>query len=118
MNIFTLFIQLLAFGVEIAMLVAFVCAGLSIDNWLLKILVSIGSPTLVILIWSKWLAPRATQRLAMPWIAGAELCLFLLSAGALWLAGQHQWGLVMMGTSFASVALSLATKQFSQPKLH
>jgi len=113
MNIFSPLAQLLAFLVELAMLASFVYAGFSFKSWLLKILVGVGLPVLVIMIWGQWLAPRANDRISMPWLAFAELGVFLVSAGVLYLSGHKQWGIVLAATGLFSIVLSVLTKQFS-----
>lgn len=57
----------LAFGVEIAMLVGFAVAGwASTDILWLRIVLTIALPGVAILMWAVWAAPKAKKRRLKP----------------------------------------------------
>lgn len=84
------FNMLLAFLLELAMLAVFGYSGFHIgDSLVVHLLLGIGLPFLVITIWSLWFAPRANNRLKMPWLAVGKVVLFGLSAALLYKVDQH-----------------------------
>lgn len=92
---------LLAFLVELTMLVAFCAAGWSLGgtSWLKPVLV-VGLPVLAILAWGRWAAPRAgRRRLKMPALLYFKIGMFALGTVAWWVAGQG-----FVGTIFAVLA--------------
>ena len=105
--------QALAFLVELAMLAAYsYWSFVAHQNTTLRILLSVGVPALLILLWGKWLAPRAGSRLPMPWLAVAKLILYGGAALALYNAGQDITALIFGIGSLASLSLAFLTKDF------
>jgi hypothetical protein len=81
---------LLAFLLEVAMLVAFCRAGWSATRvmWL-RIVLAIGLPAVAIALWAVWAAPRAgKRRLKMPALLIFKAVIFVLAGAAWWVAGQ------------------------------
>ena len=89
----------LAFGLELAMLVAFfVWAVSAAPAGPLQFVAGIGVTGLVMAVWGVFLAPRSERRLRHPWLIGAEAVLFGLAA----------LGLMLVGRVEASVAFAVA----------
>lgn len=79
----------LAFLWELCLLVAFGYWGFVTGDALwLKLLLGIGLPVLVAVVWGLFMAPKAARRLSRPWHEVAEVALFGLGALALFAAGQ------------------------------
>jgi hypothetical protein len=88
--------EVLAFGCELAML-----AALAVVGWLLApsrpvaIALAFALPALMGLVWGLWLAPRARHRLQGPLLTGAKVAIFVLTGGALVVAGHAGWGMAL-----------------------
>lgn len=81
---------LLAFLIEIVMLVAFCAAGWSVAGpmWL-RVVLAVGLPALAIAAWAIWAAPRAgDRRLKMPALLYFKAAMFGLAVLAWFIAGQ------------------------------
>jgi len=77
----------LRFVLELCLLAALGYWGFQLEQgWLLQIMVGIGSPLLVAVIWGMFVAPKAAHLLSDPWRFGLGILLFAWGAGALWLA--------------------------------
>jgi len=73
-----------AFLLEICLLVIFAYLGITLSNLLyLKIILGGGFPLLLLLIWSKYLAPASRTRLKEPGLIIAKGVIFLLAVLAL-----------------------------------
>ena len=81
---------LLAFLLELGMLVAFCYAGWASTHILwLRIVLAIGLPALAIVLWAVWAAPKAgKRRLKMPALMIFKLAIFGAATAAWWVAGQ------------------------------
>jgi hypothetical protein len=81
---------LLAFLIELGMLVAFCTAGWALPHILwLRIVLAIGLPGLAIVLWANWAAPKAgKRRLKMPALMVFKLAMFAVATAAWWAAGQ------------------------------
>jgi uncharacterized protein DUF2568 len=81
---------LLAFLIEIVMLVAFIAAGWSVAGPLwLRIVLAIGLPGVAIAAWAVWAAPRAgARRLKMPALLYFKAVMYALAVLAWFVAGQ------------------------------
>jgi Protein of unknown function (DUF2568) len=91
----------LAFLLEVLMLAAFVFWGFQASTeTLVKILLGVGVPLVVIVIWGMFLAPRSTRRLPRILSMVAELVIFGLAALALAAAGRPD-----LAISFAVVVI-------------
>jgi hypothetical protein len=81
---------LLAFLIEIAMLVAFCLAGWSATRvmWL-RLGLAVGLPAVAIVLWAMFAAPRAgKRRLKMPALLIFKAAIFVFAGAAWWFAGQ------------------------------
>lgn len=84
----------LAFVLEVAMLAAFVFWGFRQDSpW--HLVLGIGIPSVLVVAWGVFLAPRSERRLSPNVVAWVALALFLLAAVALFAAGATLWGTLM-----------------------
>lgn len=76
------------------MLAAFVFWGFRQDSpW--HLVLGIGIPSVVVVLWGVFLAPRSERRLSPNVVAWVALALFLLAAVALFAAGATLWGTLM-----------------------
>ncbi len=76
----------IAFLLEVAMVAAFSFWGFKFSApW--NYIVGIGVPAAVVVLWSLFLAPRASHRIPLPVIPQVSLLIFLLAAVALAVAG-------------------------------
>jgi hypothetical protein len=89
----------LKFVLELAALAAFGYWGASVADGATAVLVAIGLPVAVAVLWGTFAAPRARRRLPLRMRAPFELGVFALAALALWAAGSPTLAL-----AFAAVA--------------
>lgn len=79
----------LAFQLELVMLAALAYVGWQATSiLLLQIALAIVLPTIAIVVWALWAAPRATGRLKQPGLTLLKVVLFGATAAALWAVGQ------------------------------
>jgi hypothetical protein len=94
----------LRFALELALLVFVAIWAASLDaSGFVRLVVAIGAPVLIALIWGRWVAPKATARLADPERFVLEVALFAIGG----VAAAANWGIVI-GVAFAIVAISNA----------
>lgn len=111
MNIFSLLNLVLAFLLELAMLAAFSFWGFSAGKILLtKLLLGLGIPVLVAVLWGLFMAPKAKQRLQGVAYLAARLFLFGLSAVLLYLAGQTTLAVIYASLIVLNTVLLYAWK--------
>lgn len=103
----------LSFILELVMLAAFGYWGFYGDkSTLLKWALGIGIPVLAAVVWSLWLAPRATYRLNMTMGSLFSLLLFLLAATALFYTPYRTLAIVFAGIAVLNRGLILIWKQW------
>ena len=94
----------LRFALELALLVFVAIWAASLDaSGFVRLLLAIGAPVLIALIWGRWVAPKATARLADPERFVLEVVLFAIGGVA---AGAN-WG-ILIGVAFVIVAVANA----------
>jgi hypothetical protein len=100
------------FLLELCMLAAVAFWGFKTQNgWLMKILLGIGLPLLIAVIWGMLLAPRATHRLSgVPYYA-LELVLFSTGAFSLFAGGAPTLGWAYTITLIINTILLVIWKQ-------
>jgi len=99
------------FLVELGMLVSFGMWGFSLHvPTIVKFLVGLGVPAMVIVIWGRYFAPKASHPLGEPLNAFGELSLFIVSAIALYAAGYHQIAIIFGVVAVVSETISLVWK--------
>lgn len=85
----------LAFLLELAMLAAYGYWGFQTgDGTFVKIVLGIGVPIVVIILWGLFEAPRAYRPLPQPWHFILKVVLFGISVVALFAAGRTDLALV------------------------
>jgi hypothetical protein len=81
-------VDVAAFACELGMLVLLAFAGFGLgDGGLMGIALAAFYPALVVVIWSFWVAPKATRRLRDPWRLVLQVVLFAATGVASGLAG-------------------------------
>jgi hypothetical protein len=93
------------FLLELAALAAFGLWGASIASGVWAVLLAIGLPVVVAILWGRFAAPRARRRLPLRLRAAFELGVFALAALALWQAASPAWGAAFAGISVVNAAL-------------
>jgi hypothetical protein len=102
----------LAFMLELAMLFAVAYWGLQTGGATSEhLLLGLGAPGAVILVWSRWLAPTSSHRLAMPWLTIVTAAMFALAAVALYAAGRADWGAIFSVVAAVNIGLALSLGQ-------
>jgi len=103
----------ISFLLEIAMLLAFGYWGFRTGQGLwLKLLLGIGVPLAVIIVWGLFLAPKAANRAGATFGVAITLILFYLAAAALLLAKQPVLAAVMMVVAAINRTLIVIWKQW------
>lgn len=103
---------LVRFLLELCMLAAVGYWGLSIQSsWAMKIILGIGLPILLIVIWSLFVAPRAVYPLRG--ISHVVLSLILLDSGAaaLFASGKASMGWIYIAILIVNQVLLIVWKQ-------
>jgi len=89
--------DILAFIVEIVMLVALCISGYELTTTpFLKYTLAIVLPTVVIILWSIWAAPKAKRRLRFPMLSVFKIVLFFITAALLFITG-HRVAAIIFG---------------------
>ena len=102
----------LSFFLELCMVLAYGYWGFKAGNGLMmQLLLGIGIPLAVIVIWGIFLAPASKQRLqGVPhWML--EIILFVAAIVALFVAGQPTWAMIFAVLYSINVALRLVWRQ-------
>lgn len=82
-------VDILAFSIELAALVAYGYWGAySQDSLLGKVVLGLGIPVLVVVIWGYFFAPKAKRRLEMPWLLIGKIAIFSGSVIGLYFSQQ------------------------------
>lgn len=85
------------FLLELALIASLAYWGLHLDTETpLRLLAGIGAPVAAILVWGRWIAPRASRQLEDPGRFVLEVALFGVAALGLADAGQQALGLVLI----------------------
>jgi hypothetical protein len=96
----------LAFLLELAMLAAFGYWGFQTgDGTLTKIVLGIGVPIIVIILWGLFEAPRAYRPLPQPWHFILKVILFGGAVVALFAAGRSDLGWIFAGLLIVNAIL-------------
>ncbi len=98
----------LSFAVEVAAAAALVYGGWHMSGTLItKVLLGVGLPIVVIVIWSMFFAPQADYRLAEPWLTMGKMAIFLAAAYILYRAGKLTLATVLAVTAILNTGLAL-----------
>jgi hypothetical protein len=100
------------FLLELCMLAAVAFWGFKTqNNWLMKILLGIGLPVLIAVLWGMFLAPKATHRLSGAPFFALELALFSTGAFSLFAGGAQILGWAYTITLIVNTILLVVWKQ-------
>jgi hypothetical protein len=102
----------LKFLLELAALAAVGLWGASIADGAAAVVLAIGLPLVVAVLWGTFAAPRARRRLPLRLRAPFELGVFALAALALWGAGHAAWGAAFAVIAVANALLLTAFDQW------
>ncbi|PYI64303.1 hypothetical protein CVV68_22295 [Arthrobacter livingstonensis] len=94
-----------AFVLEVAMVASFLYWGFrQPDPW--NLVLGIGIPAAVVVLWGIFMAPKSARRLPVNVVSIASLVLFLLAGDALFAAGATVLGIAMMAVTVVWFAAS------------
>lgn len=100
------------FLLELCMLAAVAFWGFETqNNWLMKVLLGIGLPVLIALLWGMFLAPKATHRLSGAPFFALELILFSTGTFSLFASGKPTLGWIYTITLVVNTILLIEWKQ-------
>ena len=103
-----------AFLLELCMLAAYIYWGFHLDiNIFYQIIIGIGAPLVVIILWGVWLAPNADLRLGMAWLVVLKTLLFGLASVGLIASGRPNLGIILLSVYVVSEVLGLLWGQES-----
>jgi hypothetical protein len=106
-------VNLLAkFVLELAAVASFAYWGSSVGSGAVSIVVAVAAPLTACLLWGRFAAPRASQRLSMPVRVPFELGVFALAALALIAAGATTAAVVFAAAALVNAALLTALRQW------
>lgn len=77
----------------------------------LKLVLGLGAPLLLVLLWGTFAAPRATVTLPAPAPFLLGLALLMLAGGALALSGRVSWGTAYAALAVVNAALMAVWRQ-------
>jgi hypothetical protein len=102
----------LAFGLEIAMLVALGYAGFAATDiqWL-RYLLLIGWPALAIVLWAIWAAPKSGRRLPAPALLVFKAAMFGVTTFLLYAAGANAAALLFGALAALHLVLAVLFRQ-------
>ena len=94
------------FLVEICLLLALAWAGAELgSSWVASVALAIPSPLAAVLVWGRWVAPKASHRLTDPRRLLVESVLFSTAAVGLALVGQPLLAAVFAGVTAVNTAV-------------
>ena len=102
----------LKFLLELSALAAFGLWGASITSGVVAVMLAIGLPVIVAILWGAFAAPRARRRLPLRLRAPFELGVFALAALALWAAESAAWGAAFAVIAAVNAVLLTAFDQW------
>lgn len=95
----------LGFVLEIAMVASFLYWGFRQPSpW--NLVLGIGVPAVVVVLWGIFMAPKGSRRLPLNVVSGVSLLLFMVAGAALLAAGATALGWVMLAVSLLWFAAS------------
>ena len=102
----------LSFILELIAVGAFAYWGFNAsENTLLRIILGIGAPLAMIVIWGIYLAPRSPRRLKGPVLSVATLIIFGLAGAALAAAGQTTAAAIFLAAAAVNLVLAAVWQQ-------
>lgn len=102
----------LSFLMELVAVAVFGVWGFQItENGLLRVILGLGAPLLMIVVWGLWMAPRSTRRLQDPAHLVVELVIFGLAVLALFSLNRADLALVMAAAAVINIGLTFPLHQ-------
>ena len=102
----------LAFVLELCAVGALAYWGFNAsENPILRLILGIGAPLALIIIWGMYLAPRSTRRFKEPVLSVVKLIVFSLGAIALATTGQTTAAAIFMATAVINLVLAAVWRQ-------
>lgn len=102
----------LAFFLEVFMLIAFMWGGFSLHvSMPIKVLVGIGVPVAVVVLWSLYFAPTSANRIPSPWLQLAIFALYSVAAFVLTKGGNRHTALIFLMFGAVNLLLAIIWKQ-------
>ena len=102
----------LRFALELSAIAALVYFGASLDASIaVKVIVAVVAPGAFIAAWARWIAPKASARLADPTRLWIELVLLAAAVGALAVAGRAVLAAIFAALLLVNEALLRAWDQ-------
>ena len=106
-----LVVSLTQFACELAMLTLLALGGWDLGGGgLLGIALAVLYPSIALLIWAVWLAPRSNERLDDPWRLLVQIVLFVATGAVVAIAGHLATGIVF---GLVAVAAFVAERRLS-----
>lgn len=114
MKAFALANLALAFLLEVAALVAFAWWGFqATGNTLVNVLLGVGLPIVMAVVWGAFLAPTSKRRLSGAAYYAAQAVVFGLAAAGLWAANQPVWAVVLAVVYVLNTIAVSLTRQYA-----
>ena len=102
----------LSFILEVFALFAYAYAAFVLGARLpWNVVFAVGLPISLAVIWSLFLAPRASYRIPMPGLFLVKLFIFIGSSAALFLTGSHNAAYILFGVIFVNMIFVVMWKQ-------
>nr|WP_277818528.1 YrdB family protein [Cellulosimicrobium arenosum] len=102
---------MLAFACEVALVVLLGVAGWRLGTATglavpLGVALALALPAATIVVWGRWLAPRAAHRLSQPWRLDVQVAVFAAGGLVVALTGLVWWGVGLAVVGPTAFALS------------
>lgn len=81
------------------------------DDMLIRLILGVGAPLIMIVIWGIYLAPRSSRRLKEPALSVVKLIVFGLAGAALAAAGQTTAAAVFLAAAVVNLVLAAVWQQ-------
>ena len=102
----------LAFILELCGLGALAYWGFNAsENTLMRLILGLGAPLAMIVIWGMYLAPRSSRRFKEPTMSVAKLVILGFAAAALAAAGQTITAAIFMAAVIVNLVLAIIWQQ-------
>jgi hypothetical protein len=102
----------LAFILELCALGALAYWGFNAsENTVFRLVLGVGAPFVMIVIWGVYLAPKSSRRFTEPPLTGAKLILFGLASVGLAVSGQTRIAAIFMAAAVLNLTSALIWQQ-------
>lgn len=89
MIVIQLVIMIVFFLLEMAALFAYGYWGFHLpEGWMIRAVAGIGTPLIIVTLWVRYIAPKASYPVSLPVKIVMQLAVFLIAAVALYSSGQ------------------------------